>query len=637
MAQKMEYREDIDWLRAVAVLSVVAFHFEMSGVHGGFVGVDVFFVISGYLIARIIQDDVASGAFSFARFYERRVRRLLPALYVMVFVTAIPALYYLLTSERQAFFKSVSATVTFTSNFLFWSQSGYFDRDAIEKPLLHTWSLAVEEQFYLFFPLILWALAGLGRRARFGVLSALAMASFLWTYWLMQTGRSTTAFFMSPARAWEFLIGSLLATGLIPKPMNGIARVGARWSAIFLILVPALSLRQGPGFPGLNALAPCIGAAVFIWAGTDTKTVPRAPYSVGSILQFFGKISYSLYLWHWPAFIFARFAHDDLTLSWLEKVALFALTTLTSYLSWQYVERPFRQPSILKFRRAIAILATSSACLIVGGILGATLNLFPSNVDRAAEKLNSFARFDERNYGAPCFRVDDTPFDVDRCAKIDPRKLNVVLWGDSHAAHYFPGLSKLFQGSDINLMLTAEAGCMPTFVPRSDDPERCKYFAALMRSYFSSHTPDVVILSSHWLYFTRESRYGPLTDDLKNTIAVLTSKGVRVVVLGPSIQFKAALTDLLIRALSRGDRALNPQSLTVKGLFSGDRRLRDVLPKETSKFRYLSVLDTLCPERKCPLTVDGDAPLVWDYGHLTIEGSKFVAPIIAQQLRLAPD
>src|SRR5438552_7356861 len=184
------YREDIDWLRAIAVLSVVAFHFETPGVYGGFVGVDIFFVISGYLITGIIQSEAARGEFSFARFYERRVRRLLPALYVMVALTAIPSFHYLLSSERSEFFRSVAAVVTFTSNFFFYFQSGYFDHAAVEKPLLHTWSLAVEEQFYLALPLLLWVLARLARGHRIALPAAigiLPLASFALSVTLMKT------------------------------------------------------------------------------------------------------------------------------------------------------------------------------------------------------------------------------------------------------------------------------------------------------------------------------------------------------------------------------------------------------------------------------------------------------------------
>ena len=278
---RRDYREDIDWLRAIAVLAVVAFHFEAPAVFGGFVGVDIFFVISGYLITGIIQSEVQDGAFSFARFYERRMRRLLPALYAMVALTAIPSLHYLLTSERAEFFRSAAAVVTFTSNFFFWFQTGYFDHAAVEKPLLHTWSLAVEEQFYLALPLMLWALlryfarpphraAGCAWRARRWRHSRCSV-------WLMRTDRSANAFFMSPPRAWEFLVGGLIATPGFPVLRNALALKIARGIALVLIAIPIFSLRQGPGFPGFNALAPCIGAAMFIWSGIGVPTLKRSP------------------------------------------------------------------------------------------------------------------------------------------------------------------------------------------------------------------------------------------------------------------------------------------------------------------------------------------------------------------------
>src|ERR1700754_3684995 len=281
------YREDIDWLRAIAVLAVVAFHFEAPAVFGGFVGVDIFFVISGYLITGIIQSEVKSGSFSFLRFYERRVRRLLPGPYAMVALTAIPSLHYLLTSERLEFFRSVAAVVTFTSNFFFWFQTGYFDHAAVEKPLLHTWSLAVEEQFYLGLPLLLWALLRHGRLRLPVALIALSVASFVLCVWLMRTDRSAAAFFMSPPRAWEFLIGGIIAVDGFPAPRNRLMQRLARGVALVLLAIPILSLRQGPGFPGINALPPSIGAALFIWSGIGVPTVSRSRYSPLNVVKFF--------------------------------------------------------------------------------------------------------------------------------------------------------------------------------------------------------------------------------------------------------------------------------------------------------------------------------------------------------------
>jgi peptidoglycan/LPS O-acetylase OafA/YrhL len=229
--------------------------------------VDIFFVISGYLITGIIQSELQSGTFSFARFYERRVRRLLPALYTMVALTAIPSLHYLLTSERLEFFRSIAAVVTFTSNFFFWFQSSYFDHAAAEKPLLHTWSLAVEEQFYLALPLLLWAFLRFVRGGRIALplaLGAISLASFALSIWLMRTDRSANAFFMSPPRAWEFLIGGLVAIPGLPVLRNVPAQ-RLRGVALVLIAIPTFRC-QGRDFPvsTRSALHRC---SVFIWSG----------------------------------------------------------------------------------------------------------------------------------------------------------------------------------------------------------------------------------------------------------------------------------------------------------------------------------------------------------------------------------
>src|SRR5215471_6589371 len=311
------YREDIDWLRAIAVLAVVAFHFETPAVYGGFVGVDIFFVISGYLITGIIHSELKAETFSFARFYERRVRRLLPALYAMVVLTAIPTFHFLLTSERAEFFRSVLSVVTFTSNFFFWFQTGYFDHAAAEKPLLHTWSLAGEEQFYLALPLLLFVLSRFARGNRFVMptaLGVLTLASFALSVWLMRNERSANAFFMSPPRAWEFLIGGLVALPGFPVLRSVLAQRIARGVALVLLAIPIVSLRQGPGFPGINALCPCLGAAAFIWSGIGVPTLARRRYSPLNVAKFFGQISYSLYLWHWPLCTFARFSKPSLVL-----------------------------------------------------------------------------------------------------------------------------------------------------------------------------------------------------------------------------------------------------------------------------------------------------------------------------------
>jgi peptidoglycan/LPS O-acetylase OafA/YrhL len=428
---RRDYREDIDWLRAIAVLAVVAFHFEAPAVFGGFVGVDIFFVISGYLITGIIRSEVKSGTFSFARFYERRVRRLLPALYAMVALTAIPSFHYLLTSERQEFFRSVAAVVTFTSNFFFWFQTGYFDQAAVEKPLLHTWSLAVEEQFYLALPLLLWALLRLARGGRIALpiaLGAMALASFALSIWLMRTDRSANAFFMSPPRAWEFLIGGIVAIEGFPVLRNALAQKIERGTALVLIAIPIFSLRQGPGFPGFNALLPCIGAAMFIWSGIGVPTLKRGTYSPLNIVKFFGQISYSLYLWHWPLFTFARFSKSSLVLDPLDKIALLALTVAISYLSWRFVEQPFRRGSLAPTRRAAFRIAAFSTIVLLAGSAGAIVaSQTPSDADRAALQRESYNAYNYQplyRFGS-CFAPVTGVLD-DVCLALATGKTNVL-------------------------------------------------------------------------------------------------------------------------------------------------------------------------------------------------------------------
>jgi peptidoglycan/LPS O-acetylase OafA/YrhL len=634
---RRDYREDIDWLRAIAVLAVVAFHFEAPAVFGGFVGVDIFFVISGYLITGIIQSEVASGSFSFAQFYERRVRRLLPALYAVVALTAIPSFHYLLSSEREELFRSIAAVVTFTSNFFFWFQTGYFDHAAVEKPLLHTWSLAVEEQFYLALPLLLWALlrfVGRGRIALPAALGVLGLASFALSIWLMQTDRSANAFFMSPPRAWEFLIGALVATEGFPLLRHALAQKIARGLALLLIAIPIFSLRQGPGFPGFNALAPCIGAAMFIWSGIGVPTQKRSPTSPLHVAKFFGRISYSLYLWHWPLFTFARFSKSSLVLDAADKAALFALTVAISWLSWRFVEQPFRMKSLVPTRRAaFRIAGLATLVLLAGSAIGIVLSRTPSDADRVALQLESYNTYNYQplyRYGH-CFAPASGVLD-DGCLGFASDKTNVLLWGDSLAAHYFHGLGKLTDPHAVNILQATQAACMPTFNSAVQGTASCRIFAGQMDAFFRDRKPDLVILSADWLEYSRPPRFDGMIADLKQTIATLNAAGIAVALLGPAVQFRSRLPSMLMRAhLRHAD--IGADDFLLPDIFSLDEKMKAALPAQP-KFSFISVVDALCPARQCPITIDGGIPLSWDHAHLTAEGSVYVMDRLLPMLGL---
>jgi peptidoglycan/LPS O-acetylase OafA/YrhL len=632
---RRDYREDIDWLRAIAVLAVVAFHFEAPAVFGGFVGVDIFFVISGYLITGIIQSELQTGSFSFAQFYERRVRRLLPALYAMVTLTAIPSFHYLLTSERQEFFRSIAAVVTFTSNFFFWFQTGYFDHAAVEKPLLHTWSLAVEEQFYLALPLLLWGLSRVMRGWRLAlpaVLGVLALASFVLSIWLMKSDGSANAFFMSPPRAWEFLIGGLIATPGFPVLRHALAQQIARGFALVLIAIPIFSLRQGPGFPGFNALAPCIGAAMFLWSGIGVPTRARNRYSPLNVMKFFGQISYSLYLWHWPLFTFARFSKSSLVLDAGDKLALFALTVLISYLSWRFVEQPFRRKSLAPTRdAAFRIAGLATVVLLAGSAGGIVASRTPSDADRAALQLEAYNNYDYRplyRYGV-CFAPENGVFGGD-CLTLVSGKTNILLWGDSLAAHYFHGLGKVTDPKAVNILQATQAACMPTFNAATQGNASCRNFATQMETFFGDHRPDLVVLSADWLEYARPPRFNGVIADLRQTIAKLNGAGIAVDLLGPAVQFRARLPSMLMRAHLR-DIDARPEDFILRDIFALDQMMKAALPAH-EKFSYVSVVDAVCPARQCPLTIDGGIPLAWDHAHLTAEGSVYVMDRVVPML-----
>ena len=635
---RRDYREDIDWLRAIAVLAVVAFHnLEPPANFGGFVGVDIFFVISGYLITGIIQSEVAAGTFSFARFYERRVRRLLPALYAMVALTAIPSFHYLLTSERADFFLSVVSVITFTSNFFFWFQTGYFGHAAVEKPLLHTWSLAVEEQFYLVLPILLWGVLRLSRGHRLvlpAVLGALGLASFTLSIWLMGSDRSANAFFMSPPRAWEFLAGGLLAVQGFPVLRHALAQGIVRGIALALLAIPIFSLRPGPGFPGFNALTPCLGAALFIWSGIGVPTQERSWYSPLAAARFVGQISYSLYLWHWPLFAFARFSKSSLVLETSDKIALFGLTLGLSYLSWRFVEQPFRGKSLARTRRdAFRIAALASVLLLAGSAAGLLLSQTPSGADLFALKIEVYNGYDRRvpYREGSCFAPASGRFD-DACLGFASGKAHVLLWGDSFAAQYVHGLAGMTDPQATNILQATEPACMPTFNAAAQGNASCRSFAAQMDAFFAKHKPDRVILSADWLEYARPPRFDGMIADLRQTIAKLGDLGIPVTLLGPAVQFKARLPSMLMRAHLRQVEARS-DDFVLPDIFALDQNMQAALPA-SNEFSYVSVLAAVCSARQCPLTIDGGIPLSFDHAHLTAEGSSYVMGRLAPLLGL---
>jgi hypothetical protein len=486
-------------------------------------------------------------------------------------------------------------------------------------------------------PLLLWALLRNKRDGRLRLpiaLTVLSIASFALCIWLMKTDRSAAAFFMSPPRAWEFLIGGIIAVEGFPGLRNFRAQQIARGIALVLLAIPIFSLRQGPGFPGVNALLPCIGAAMFIWSGIGVPTLSRSRASPLNVVKFFGQISYSLYLWHWPLFTFARFSKSSLVLDPFDKVALFALTVAISYLSWRFVEQPFRSRALAPTRAAaFRVAGVSTAVLLVAAAGGIVASQNPSEADRSASQLeayNSYA-YQPLYRSGSCFTQSWTTFD-EKCLELAPGKTNVLLWGDSYAAQYLSGLNKVADPQNVNILQATQAACMPTLNAASQGVASCKGFAARMDTFFAGSKPDLVIISADWGEYARGPRFDGMIADIKRTIARLNASGIPAVLLGPPVQFRSRLPSMLMRAQLRGVE-LRADDFILPDIFELDARMRTALPSR-DKFSYVSVVNAICPARQCPLTIGEDIPLAWDHAHLTAEGSEYVMDRLAAALQL---
>jgi peptidoglycan/LPS O-acetylase OafA/YrhL len=361
---EFKYRADIDGLRAIAVLAVLFFHTNVPGFSGGFVGVDVFFVISGYLITTIILKEIKAENFSIARFYERRIRRIFPALFpVIAFVLAVGA--YLFDANAFKYLgQSIAATTLFSSNVLFWSESGYFDAPSLQKPLLHTWSLAVEEQFYIFFPLALMAIHRyLKGKYLLWVMIAFIISLAASIYGV--THNPTATFYLVPTRAWELMVGSILALDALPDLTNNRQRNAFTSSGLALILFSIFAYTEATPFPGIAALAPVLGSGFIIYSGRRGAHQAQQLLTARPVV-FIGLISYSLYLWHWPLVAFTKYLLFR-PFTGIDSAAIIFASLLLASFSWKFIEQPFRgKQMLLPERKRLFIFAGGVMVVAVG-------------------------------------------------------------------------------------------------------------------------------------------------------------------------------------------------------------------------------------------------------------------------------
>jgi len=499
-----KYRSDIDGLRAVAVVPVVLFHARVPLFGGGYVGVDVFFVISGYLITSLIVSEMSAGTFSFADFYERRIRRIFPALFAVMGFCAALGWFVMAPDDFKRLGQSIVATTLFVSNVLFWSQAGYFDTPAAEKPLLHTWSLAVEEQFYATFPLYLFFLARFFPRYRLAFTGLLALASFLLNVWAVRRYPGATFYFFPP-RAWELLIGALLAMGVAPRSGSLLLRNVAAVTGIAFIGVAIVGFSKDTAFPGFAALLPTLGAAMVIWSGTSGDTTVHGLLSK-SPLVFLGKISYSWYLWHFSLLAFGIYL-TIAGLGALETAIIVIGSLVLSVLSWKYVEQPARRQRWKTLdRRNLFAAAAASMCAFIG--LGSWIDLdggIPSRL--GPDRLASFVARTEYAESREKCRIESLQLEFCKVGTGtgEPR---FMLWGDSHADVMRIAVDDVAASRHQNGVFSGRGGCAPLVDLERLDAGVCREVNNRVLEYILS-TPSIetVILAARWSLWAEGTRY----------------------------------------------------------------------------------------------------------------------------------
>lgn len=647
------YRSEIDGLRALAIVPVVLFHARIPGVEGGYVGVDVFFVISGFLITNLILADISRQQFSYLDFWERRTRRLFPPIIVVTAATFAVGSYFLMPTDLKYVGQSAVAVATFTSNILFWLKSDYFAAPAESVPLLHLWSLAVEEQFYLLFPAALLLVSRWGARGRTALIALTGILSFYlsvrWSY-----SDAASAYYLLPSRAWELMLGSSLASfsqrhhspSWKPLVADATIIVGSA-----LVLFAIINYEKSTPFPGIAALLPCAGTALLLWVGAPPGSRLAGLFK-NDLAVFFGRLSYSLYLWHWPVLVLWKtWRRQPLELLPIhERVALILVCVALAWLSYKFIEAPIRERRICSSRRSL--FTTVMACMLLISIVGVGAHLtsgFPDRLPEAVLKVVEGAD----DWTAEQFACGDLEPDVKPCrigvVDADP---TFLVWGDSHAQALFEVIHNAARKEGLAGYHGSRGACppIPGYQPlRTGFFAACPAFNRMMLEEIDQRRPQLVILVGRW------SGYGLASDGLR-----LDSSTDQLVSGQSREELAILLADNVNRLRARGSKIalvdeppypnqLNPGELGIavwRQKYSLEKvgiTLDEYLTRNQfwtdlrQKAPFLNTLqikqsDALCSDNWCPAAINGQ--LVYrDGNHLSNYGARELEPAFRKLLR----
>jgi peptidoglycan/LPS O-acetylase OafA/YrhL len=644
-AAHLKYRPDVDGLRAIAVLAVVGYHAFPRQAPGGFVGVDIFFVLSGFLISGIILRGLETERFSYVDFYARRIRRIFPALATVLLTCLVAGWFLLLPDQFKELGRQAAAGAAFVANVLFWSEAGYFDAVASSKPLLHLWSLGIEEQFYLVWPLLV-ALAYRNRRW-LPVLGVLLLASFVANVAFVHD-RQSAVFYLPFTRFWELLVGAALAymglrnreapTSALREPRKMLTEVMS-WAGLALIILSFIVVRSD-AFPGWWAVLPVAGTLLLVAAESawlNRKILSARP------LVFIGLISYPLYLWHWVVLSFLSLAYHEFP-SRNERIVAVALSVVLACLTYQLIEKPIRFGK-RGTRNAYALFASMAAVTVVALLVDIS-NGAAFRLPQEIRPLAAFSADQQTELADAAYRGDRCFLDLETqtFADIAPECVDkpagaselVVLWGDSHAASLYPGLRKMLDraGGFRLAQFTAKA-CPPVSGMTIENRQGCRRFNDDVLARIRALKPDIVVLEGDWSLYKGHAGWDRLDPAaLRATVTELHSGGVgRVVVFGslpvwtidqPRVGIKLWEDTHVLSA--RTYSYLDPSSMRA------DRTVEAAV--EDSPAVFVSPIDLLCNQAGCLISTDKrtPVPVTWDRGHLTPAGSDLLIRLASEPL-----
>ncbi|WP_428029478.1 acyltransferase family protein [Ancylobacter sp.] len=612
MHHHLRYRAHIDGLRAIAVLGVVLFHFGANWLPGGFIGVDVFFVISGFLITKSIYADMEAGSFSIFGFYERRMRRIAPAFFVVTALTSVCAFLLFFPNQLMTYGRSLIWAVLAFGNVYFYLRTDYFGPSAEETPLLHYWSLGVEEQFYFLFPALILLCARFFPRARGQMVLGLLVAS-LAACEIIRPLNPAAAFYLLPFRAFELLVGAALALPGLWFPQERRTGGAAVAGGFALILAGMVLITERSPFPGLLALVPCLGTALAIWGGERTMSLPARLLGLRPLV-FFGAISYSLYLVHWPIVVFARPLLPDLPAPAF-LIGGVALSTALGWLCWRFVEQPVRLNRALFARRVVFAGTALGGLLLIGfGALASQYRGFPERLDPEIQRVLAFTRYPFREVvrDGTCFINDRRPKPRPEPECLPESRPSLVLWGSSHVAQFIGALEPIAKAHGYAVGQITGAAC-PPLVHASISP-MCDTLNRFAFDWLLEHKPSIVVIGGDTL--NSPAHFKQLDADL----ARLHGAGIRVVLLGPVPQYTRPAPEILAERMYRGTASRLADDDLTEGTRRADRLMAAHFG-DNPDVTFVSIL-AMCPGDNCPMMVDG-TPLQFDPTHFTREGVAY--------------